>query len=416
VSTPHRAGRAPRPERLDTTPAPWNTTAFRVRPSAAWARTCARKARRQDPALSAGTTPSGKVEMHRITLQTLRLGIAGLVLTSAAAVTGPDAHAAAFEAKTMRETLSAREVERPLILGKGWLEFGLGLDYKLADGAWDSAGEQTEWSDSAGDGYEGARFTHTTQRLDLRYGITRRGELYWTIKTQYLSLTNDLLETDTNQFGLGDPHFGYKFEVFRSVAPVTSVIIYGDYKASAGNESPGNYVGGPTTFSSFIMTTGTPDAEFGLRAKRQIGPVAIEAGAAYVQRFSGVVQYVIETEANQFSGRIKPGNITKGDAELLVGIGPVALDVGALVQVRDDTRIGSTAAGLFPAKNLNAVEESGGWSLDATGGFTFNMTRGIDLVGAVNVPLRGEDLMFFPIEDIHPTRGNTYSGTVEFRY
>jgi hypothetical protein len=354
--------------------------------------------------------------MHRISLQTLRLGIGGLALAGAVTVTGPDAHAAAFEAKTMRETLSAREVERPLILGKGWLEFGLGLDYKHADGEWDDAGEEQDWASAAGNGFDGARFTHTTQRLGLRYGITRRGELYWTIKTHYLSLVNDQLGTELSQFGLGDPRFGYKFEVFRSVAPVTSVILYADYKAPAGNESPGNYVGGPTTFSSFIMTTGTPDAEFGMRAKRQVGPVAVEAGFGYVQRFSGVVQYVIETEANQFSGRIKPGNITKADGSLVVGVGPVALDMGALLQVRDDTRIGSTAAGLFPAKNLAAVAGSGGWSLDATGGFTFNMTRGIDLVGAVNVPLRGEDLMFFPIEDIHPTRGNTYSGTVEFRY
>lgn len=354
--------------------------------------------------------------MHRTMLQTLRFGMAGLVAAGTGVVSTVDAHAAAFEAKTMRETLSAREVERPLILGKGWLEFGLGLDYKLADGAWDGAGEELDWSEAAGPDADGARFTYTTQRIGLRYGITRRGELYWTIKTHYLSLVNDRLGTDLAQFGLGDPRFGYKFELFRSLAPVTSVIVYADYKAPAGNESPGNYVGGPTTFSSFIMTTGTPDAEVGLRAKRQVGPVAIEAGFGYVQRFSGVVQYVIENELNQFSGRIKPGNITKADAELVVGLGPVALDVGALLQIRDDTRIGATAAGLFPAKNLAAVAESGGWALDATSGFTFNMTRGVDLVGAVNVPIRGEDLMFFPIEDIHPTRGNTYSGTVEFRY
>ena len=372
--------------------------------------------RRQAPALSAGTPPSGKVEMLRNMKQTLRLGLTGLALASTVAASGLDAHAAAFEAKTMRETLSAREVERPLILGKGWVEFGLGMDYKVASGAWDGSGEQLDWSADAGEAFDGARFTYTTQRLGLRYGITRRGELYWTVKSHHISLANDQLGTELSQFGLGDPRFGYKFELFRSLAPVTSVILYGDYKAPAGNESPGNYVGGPTTFSSFIMTTGTPDAEFGLRAKRQVGPIALEGGVGYIQRFSGVVQYVIETELNQFSGRIKPGNVTKADASLLVGLGPVALDAGALLQVRDDTRVGPTAAGLFPAKNLAVVEESGGWSLDATGGFTFNMTRGVDLVGAVTVPVRGEDLMFFPIEDIHPTRGNTYSGTVEFRY
>lgn len=342
--------------------------------------------------------------MNRYTLLILGLAGAGMV-----GVASPStANAAAFEAKTMRETLSAREVERALIIGKGWLEFGVGTDVKLADGEWDADGNAVDW--------EHTKWMHTTQRLDLRYGVTRRGELYWNIRTHYLSLTNDQLGTELSQFGLGDPHFGYKFEMFRSVAPLTSAIFYADYKAPAGNESPGNYVGGPTTFSSFIMTTGTPDAEFGLRAKRQVGPLAVTLGAAYVQRFSGVVQYVIENELNQFNGRIKPGNITKVDAELLLGIGPVAVDVGTLVQIRDATRLGSTVAGLFPGANLAEVTGSEGWSLDATGGFTFNMTRGIDVVGGVTVPVRGEDLMFFPIEDIHPTRGITYSGTLEFRY
>ena len=53
---------------------------------------------------------------------------------------------------------------------------------------------------------------------------------------------------------------------------------------------------------------------------------------------------------------------------------------------------------------------------DARTGVTLHITRGVDLVGSALVPIRGEDLGFFPIEDIHPTRGNTYSGTLEFRY
>jgi hypothetical protein len=40
----------------------------------------------------------------------------------------------------------------------------------------------------------------------------------------------------------------------------------------------------------------------------------------------------------------------------------------------------------------------------------------VDLIGGVSIPLRGEDLQFFPIEDIHPTRGNTYTGMFAFRY
>jgi hypothetical protein len=329
-------------------------------------------------------------------------------LAFAAALFSPQAIAAGFEAKTMRDTLSAREVERSLVLAKGWLEFGLGTDIKQASGAWSSDGTPVDWSST--------EWLYTTQRLDLRYGITRRGELFWNMKTHYLQLTNTELGTDTAQFGLGDPRFGYKFEIFRTMAPLTSVIAYAEYKAPAGNESPGNYVGGPTTFTSFVTTTGTPDLALGVRAKRQVGPVAIEAGLARVRRFSGVVQYAIETDNNQFQGRLKPGNEIRADGSVLVQAGPIALQAGGLYVSREALRIGNTAKGWFPAANLKVQEGSEGWSLDARYGAIFHVTRGFDVVLAAQMPIQGEDLMYFPIEDLHPTRGNTYSGTLEFRY
>ena len=39
-----------------------------------------------------------------------------------------------------------------------------------------------------------------------------------------------------------------------------------------------------------------------------------------------------------------------------------------------------------------------------------------DLIANANIPLRGEDFMFFPLEDVHPTYGYTYSGEVVFRF
>ena len=139
-------------------------------------------------------------------------------------------------------------------------------------------------------------------------------------------------------------------------------------------------------------------------------------GAAYTRRLSQVVQYVVETDLYQGSGRIKPGDLTTLDGSVTAQLGPLALQGGATLVIRQATRIGPTAQGVFAGRDLEIVEESDGWALDGQLGGTFNMTRGVDLVAGVNVPLRGEDLMFFPIEDIHPTRGPTYSGTVEFRY
>ena len=84
-----------------------------------------------------------------------------------------------------------------LILGKGWLEFGLGTDIKQAQGSWGSDRSEVDW--------ENTNWMYTTQRLDLRYGVTRRSEVFWTVKTHYLQFTNSELGTDITQFGIGDP-------------------------------------------------------------------------------------------------------------------------------------------------------------------------------------------------------------------
>jgi hypothetical protein len=332
-----------------------------------------------------------------------------LLLLLSMGLAAPRAMAAGFQAKTMRETLPAREVERSLLIGKGWLEFGLGTDVKVAEGSWSAEGKALSFDDKSS-------WLYTTERLDIRYGIARRVELYWRLKTHYVHLENPERKTDISQFGLGDPNFGVKYELYRSLAPISSIVVYGDYKAPAGNESPGNYVGGPSTFSAVVLTTGTQDLTAGVQAKQQVGPLALMVDAGYTRRLSGIVQYVIETELNQFSGRIKPGDVFKLDGDLLLQAGPVALDGGVLYRRRDVTEIGTTVDGWFPGKDLQPIEGSDGWSLDAKAGLTLNITRGLDLVGAATLPVRGEDLQFWPIEDIHPTRGNTYSGTLEFRY
>jgi hypothetical protein len=279
---------------------------------------------------------------------------------------------------------------------------------KNATGYWTATGEPAE--------FENANWLYTTQSLDIRYGITHRGEMTWSLNTHYVQLTNDLLGTDITQFGFGDPHFGYKYEVFRMLAPITSVILYGDYKAPMGNESPGNYVGGPTTFSSVVLSTGTPDVTVGLAGKRQFGPLAATLDVAQVFRLSGITQYIIETENNQFQERIKPGDITRVYGEVLLQAGTVALRSGLTLQMRDVTRVGASSSGFFPSRNLNEISGSDGMSLDFSPSLVFDITRELGVELGANLPLKGEDFLFFPIEDLSPTRGNTYGGTLAFRY
>ncbi len=319
-----------------------------------------------------------------------------------------EAFAEAWEAKTMRAPLSAREVERPLIIGKGWLEIGIGADVKQSKGYWGP--------DGAAEDFDDAVWLYTTESLNVRYGVVRRGEIYWSMPMHYLRLTNERLGTDTSGLFLGDPRFGYLFEAFRTDAPLTSVVTRIEIKAPAGNETPGSYIAGPGTYSSFVTTTGTTDALVGLDARRQLGIIGLQGGVHYTYRFSGLASYLIETESNQFNARIQPGFIVDANFGAILQLGPVALQGGGWVETHDEVRIGTTSPGIFPNQNLEPVEGSDGWSAGVDAGATIGATRNIDVVLKTHVPLRGEDLMFFPIEDLHPTRGITYSADLEFRF
>ena len=324
------------------------------------------------------------------------------------AVCAGTAQAGGFEAKTMRAPFSSREVERGLVLGKGWVELELGTDVKNATGYWDSQGQKVDFND--------ANWLYTTQSLNARYGITQRGELYWKFKTHYVQLTNDTLGTNIQQFGLGDPEFGYTFEFFRTLAPITSVIGYARYKAPLGNESPGNYIGGPNTFSAVVLTTGTPDVTLGAAIKRQFGPGAFILDANYVRRVSGTPLYTLETTNNQFQVRLKPGDLlhVKADAQLQISV--LALQGGVAIEHRNATMVGNSSGGLLPSRYLEPIADSDGWSVDANLGAVANVTQNIDLEFRTRLPLAGEDFLFFPIEDINPSRGITYTGAFAFRY
>lgn len=308
----------------------------------------------------------------------------------------------------MRAELSAVEVERPLVIGRGWLEFGLGADIKNATGYWSSTGDAMD--------FENASWLYTTERLDIRYGIARRGELYWNVPFHYVNLSNDALGTDTSDFGIGDPRFGWKREWFRRDAPLTSVVTDLQFKMPTGKEAPATYVGGPNTVTGFVLSTGTLDAALYLRAKQQAGPLAFTGSVGYVHKFSSVTQYVLEVEEYQFLGRFKPGDEVQAGLEVMAQLGPIALSGDALYRMRMVAEVGTTSDGILPDKHLDPIAGTDGQALDVTPALTVNITRGFDFRAAVGIPVMGEDLMFWPLEELTPTRGMTYSGTIELRY
>lgn len=334
----------------------------------------------------------------RVALLTLLTGLLG----------ASEAQAAAFEAKTSRYPLSNREVERSLKMSRGWLEFSLGADVKDAVGYWSPEGEAVEFTS--------ARWLYTTERFAARYGLSTAAELYFYLPYHYMRLTNEDLGTDIADQGVGDPRFGLIYEVLDRQDPMTSVVVQVDYKGPLGKETPGSYAGGPYMVTGFVMSTGTPDLTAALAAKQQLGPFALLGRVGYDYRFGAVVQYVLETEMSQFSGRLKPGDILFAEGGLMIQAGPIALDGQAVFQRRGKTLVGMGSDDFLGISKLDAIPESDGWSMDVQSHVTANMGRAADLQLGFLVPIRGEDLQFFPIEDIHPTRGFTYSATFKFRY
>ncbi len=331
-----------------------------------------------------------------------------LALLATAVSLSPAAQASAWEPKTMQDYWSSREVERPLNLGKGWLEVTGGVEAKRATGYWGPDGEALD--------FDHATWLYSTEYLAIRYGLTRKIELFGTLPFHYLRLTNDLYGTDTKVFHLGDPHAGLIYDLYRARSPLTSVVGIVDLKLPAGNEAVGSYIGGPGTLSDFVTTTATTDLRLALAAKTQLGPVAVGGQVGYIHYFSGLAQYVVETEELQFSGRIKPGDKVYVQAQVVAQGGPVAVIITPEFEAHGPTQLGTSSGGLFPDRNLDPVDGSGGWSFGVDTRLIAHASKNADFVLGLHVPIRGEDLMFFPLEDIHPTRGLTWSAAIKFRY
>jgi len=129
-----------------------------------------------------------------------------------------------------------------------------------------------------------------------------------------------------------------------------------------------------------------------------------------------LTNYAIETDMNQFSSRVKPGDLNILDVQGEMQLGPLNVQAGGTYTQRGFFQIGSTSDGWLPNKNLESIEGSNGWAMDARIGATLNLFQEMDINANALIPLRGEDLMFFPLEDVHPTYGLVYSGELVYRF
>lgn len=332
-----------------------------------------------------------------------------LSLIAALAVPG-SARAGMGDAKTSRIAYPAREVERPPLLPRGWYELTFAYEQHLGWGAWTSDGKR--------DPFEHAKWSTYSETATFRFGISRRAELWWEVSFEQARLDSDAWPQDSalTDWSLGDPRFGWRIALLQAEAPQATVALDLWYKGPAGEESGGTYIGGPLNVSAITFTTGTPDAYVGALAKKQFGPIALTAHLGYMRRFSGVVQYLVETSELQFAGRIKPGDQIRADAGAMVQLGPIWIGAAPYFTYRMATKVGTTSPGVSPARRLKAVADSSGYALDVRGDLGIKLMRGLDVNGWFVYPLMGQDLQFFPLEELQPTMGPTFGGAAEVRF
>lgn len=313
----------------------------------------------------------------------------------------PVVYAEADKPAIFRVPVASAEVDRPLVLGKGWLEASVGVDVKRATGAWSTEGVAVEWDD--------ATWTHTTERISARYGLSRDVELYGSLPFHYVELRTSAVANPA-AFGVGEPVLGARYQFFTRQIPTSSVLLDVSAKLPTSAESAGTYIG-QDPVAGFAMSSGQADLTLAVRGKQQLGPFAATASLAFVQRFAGSETFTVYVGEQPLDGRFKPGNQVEAKISPMLQLGPAAL--------RGDFAYRQWFPGAVLSPSVEAestiVPDSDGWGFDAGGGVLVHASRSVDLDFSVSVPVRGESLAFFPLESLSPTRGVTYAGAIRFR-
>ncbi len=355
----------------------------------------------------------------------IRNALVAVALLLLSAVPLKEARASAFQTHTYQADLPLRLVERPLVLGKGWVQLSFGFDAKVStsyflagDSVWNmGTTEGTNQSPYANN----ARWNYNQVHIRADWGFTKNSQLFLDIPFVISHLGNDI-GADITSAGLGDVRLGIIQQWYRHIDQKgrfnTSLASTLEVKTPTGNESPGSYLSSPGNVTYLVLGTGTYDLALDLALKQQLGPLALKVRAGYTAKFSNVVEYLIEDEENQFNLRIDPGDEVNFDIGLLAQLGPyVGLELGMINTYRGRTRTGPSSEGIDPCSACDPIEGSNGIWTDGRIGLSVSPINRFQVDGFVEYTLAGRNSTFmFPLEDISPSRGMTAGGRISLRF
>lgn len=293
------------------------------------------------------------------------------------------AHAGPFTHKTMQGPWPERQVQRGLVLPKGWLEVGLAADTKQSD---DYRGTDGVIRPQP----PGVNWRYSRLWLEIRQGFSSRVSLYARVPW-VMSELQPVGGNEIQTIAMGDAHTGLVFQPW-DTGP-HSVAFSADLKAPSGVEWPSG-AGGPQQTVSFL--TGTGITNVGLFAHGKVvagtwGSASMDVG--YVHKFPGIVGYVIQVDGFG-NGYLNPGNEVRLGGSLTGQMGSmIAVTAGANWWAQGEAQIGISGPGTSSLQLSPIRHTSGDWldgslaiSVEPTQHWEFELNAEQQLLGSDTRP------------------------------
>lgn len=305
------------------------------------------------------------------------------------AVTG-SAGARADEGK--KEALAAIEVERGWVLPRGWSEAGVGLEVQRSEERWSEDGGVAP----------GAVFSRATVTSGWRFGIARGMDVEVRVPVSAESLAGE------EAAGLGDVGAAWRWAWWSQRAPNRTFGSEISLSLPTGARAEGAVLGAAAS-GGIPLGTGSVGLTAGVGGTRQLGPIRASAEARLTHWFPGESGFVL---AETSSTWVQPGDGVLLQAEALVQLAVLAPTCALTYRRWGAARVGDD----FGLQLGDRVEDSGGWGWEVAPGVVLDLSRGVQLSGAVRIPLRGEGDTFFPVVSLSPVPGPAWSAGLRVRF
>jgi hypothetical protein len=305
-----------------------------------------------------------------------------------------------FTQKTMAGPWPERQVERALVLPKGWVQIGLTADHKSATRTRDRWGTAVDMD-------PGVAFHYTRTWLRVDQGFSKRIKLYAHAPVVRAAVSRDG-ETAVATTALGDVRGGFVVQPWLDTRLLGAMQV--ELKAPTGVEWPGAATGGAGNTSSFLTGTGTTDLNLTLHGQLGLGESGrLRAQAGYDARLPGVVGYIVEVDG-QANGWLNPGDVWRARLEGTAQLGSdVALTAGGTARFVGWYRSGTSGPSVWRAE-LYDIPASYGNFVDVDGRVSYEPDPHFEVAGTASYQVVGGYTGVFShlgLDDYSPLPGLT---------